>query len=556
MKKYFLFPLLNLLLLFGSQAQTMAEIDSIFAEVNDPDRPAVAAAILYKGEVVYKKAFGRTHLDFDELATAETKFQLGGMSKHFTAFAIFLLAEEGKLSLDDDIRKHLPQLPEYEHTISIKHLLSLSSGLHGFWPLKTLTGVHEDDVFTQEHAMKLIMSQQKLGYIPGSDYAYTNTGQTLLAEIVASVSGQSFESFTQEKMFAPLGMGNTLFKADFEQYIPNVAASYEETADGFKESALNYGLLGPTNLYSCVDDLVKWELNMLNPAVGSKEMIQLLNTAATLNDGSTIDPTFGRLTLGQQLIHKERGISEIYQTGTLGGYASSVFKFTEHDFTVIVLSSGIPYSGYLGMRSAYVFLEDYFTLPEVTDFQTLDVKNLSSKALQKFEATYWDEKGASSRTISVQEDTLRYIRTDGRISALVPLEKELFQMMTEYDEIVLVRFKNEKNKKIMEFTIDQSDPIIFEEYNPVTYTSQELEVFTGSYYCKELNTVYDFNIKEGNLIASHVRNNDISFTPIQSDLFAGSDWFFGSIRYEMGTNGASGFWVYTEEIRNLWFEKL
>ncbi|MEP1096577.1 MAG: serine hydrolase domain-containing protein [Cyclobacteriaceae bacterium] len=536
--------------------QSEAEIDSIFSHVNNPDNPAVAATILHKGEVVYQKAFGRVNLDFEQQTTVDTKFEIAGLAKHFTAFAVLLLEKEGELSLSDDIRKYLPELPEYSKTITIRHLLSLSSGLHGYWALKELAGVHRDDVLTREQALKLIGSQSELSYDPGTDYSYTNTGQTLLAEIVASVSGKSFASYAKEQLFDPLQMTNTLFKDDFEQYIPNVAASYEPDGDGFKESALNVGVPGPTNLYSTVVDLAKWEMNLQDPKVGSKSLVEKLNSAATLDNGSTLDPLFGRVTLGQQLIHMERGIFNIYQTGTLGGYASSIFKFTEQDFTVIVLSSGMYYSGYLGMQSAYLYLDDIFPEPSTVDFQSLKTKKLSSKKLEAHVGSYWDQRASSSRNIEVIDDTLRYVRGGGRNSALIPLSDTEFQMMAGGDEKILVRFLSGESKK-MEFTIGESAPIVFEQYVPTNYSANQLETFTGTFLCKELSTSYQFSIKENLLTASHIRNNDVSFSPVTQDLFVGGAWLFGSIKYERNqSNDISGFWLSTDRVRKLWFEKI
>ncbi|MEP5611032.1 MAG: serine hydrolase domain-containing protein [Cyclobacteriaceae bacterium] len=548
--------LLFLLATIQIHSQSIEEIDSIFAHIDNPENPAVAAVILYKGEIIYQKAFGRVNLDYDQPATVDTKFEVAGLAKHFTAFAVLLLEEQGRLALSDDIRKYLPELPEYSKTITIRHLLSLSSGLHGYWALKALTGVHRDDVLTRENALKLIGSQKELSFDPGTDYTYTNTGQTLLAEIVTKITGQSFSSYTKEQLFDPLQMTNTVFKDDFEQYIPNVAGSYEADGEGFKKSALNVGVAGPTNLYSTVVDLAKWEMNLQNPKVGSKSLVEKLNSAATLDDGSTLDPLFGRVTLGQQLIHEERGIFNIYQMGTLGGYASSIFKFTEQDFTVIVLSSGMAYSGYLGMQSAYLYLDEVFLRPGTVDFQSLKTKKLSKKKLEAHVGHYWDQRAASSRSIEVREDTLRYVRTEGRASALVPLSDNKFQMVAFGDEEILVEFLPGETKK-MTFTIGESGPVVFDQYEPTSYSSSQLEEFTGTFLCRELSTSYQFSVEENALTASHIRNEDTSFFPITPDLFAGNNWHLGSINYERTADGAiTGFWLNTDRIKKLWFEKI
>lgn len=556
MKNRFSISFLLLLLTTAVSAQTESDIDQLFSDFNSTDRPGLAALIIHKGEVVYKKGFGSEHLDYESPVTPDTKFQLAGLSKHFTAFAIFLMEEQGQLSFDDDIRKHIPELPDYGKVVRIHHLLSQSSGLHGYWALRPLTGLNYSDVFTHEHAMKLIASQKTLGFDPGTDYSYTNTGQTLLAEIVERVSGQSFASYTKESLFDPLGMTNTLFKNSFNKYIPNTAHAYEAIEGGFEEAPSNFGIAGPTNLYSTIEDLSKWEMNLINPKVGSSEMIQKMNTPAKLNNGTFINPDYGTVTLGQQLIHKERGVPKIYQTGTLGGYTSSIFKFMNQEFTVIVLSSGVPYNGYLGMNTAYLFLEDQFIEPASVDFSLVKAKKLSAKKLDKYVGSYWNWKGASARSIAMQDDTLRYVRGESQ-SALIPLSDARFQMLVQADEKIYVNFKMINGQKRMEFIIEESDPIVFNEYEPINLDSNELKEFEGTFHCKELSTVYQFEMKEEQLTATHLRNEDVIFNPIATDLFAANAWYFGAISYERNSNGSiNGFWVQMDEVRNLWFQKI
>ncbi|MEQ9301355.1 MAG: serine hydrolase [Cyclobacteriaceae bacterium] len=528
-------------------------VDSLFSEFDRADHPAVAALVIHKGEVIYKKAMGSAQLDNQIPATTSTKFQLGGMSKHFTAFATLLLEEKGKLSLTDDIRNHLSYLPEYEHTITINHLLTLSSGLPDFWTLKNIAGWHRDDVLTQAHVREIV-SKLTPAFTPGDDYTYSNTDHWLLAEIIAKISGQSFPEFMKQEVFNPLEMENTLVVDDFEQYIPNAAASYEPVRNGgFKRSALNYGINGPTNVYASIDDLLKWEMNLLEPKIGSTKLVNKLYEACLLNNGNTMDPAFGRITYGQQLIHKERGVPKAYQTGTLGGYSSSIFKFMEDEFTVIVLSSGIPYNGYLGMQSAYLFIEDQFTEPARTNFAELKTLKLSEKQLKKYESIYWNERSGYSREIAVENDTLRYVRTDGRASSLLPVEKDKFQMMIGGDEKIFVSFSDNKEAKTMAFTQGEASPIQFESITPISASANELNNLVGIYYCESLNTVYELSVENNKLVASNMKAGKVIFNPILEGVFESNSWFFPRIQFK---EDKSGFHLNSEEVRYLFFRRL
>lgn len=536
----------------SNESVSNERIDEMFAGFDTPDHPAVAATFIHKGQVIYKKAFGSAILDHKVPASVDTKFQLAGLSKHFTAFAILLLEEQGKLSLNDDIRKYLPELPEYDKTITVNNLLSMTSGLPDFWTLKNIAGWHRDDVFTQEHAMELI-KKSKPAFNPGDDYIYSNTDPLLLSEIVAAVSGQSFASFLKQEVFAPLGMTNTVVADDFEQFIPNIAASYEQAGEAFKRSALNYGITGPTNVYSSIEDMSKWELNLQNPVVGTSQMVKKMLTACTLNDGSTIDPLFGRVAYGQHLLHMERGVLNAYQMGFLGGYSTSIFRFLDQEFTAIVLSSGIPYSGYLGMRTAYMFLDDHFTEPAEVDFEALQTKKLSKKQLEQHTGVYWVERSGYSRTISVVNDTLTYMRGNGQNSQLLPLSDNEFQMISPGDEKIIVSFNTRNGQQQMNFIIGESDPVIGYKQKEFEVREDVLQPLAGAYYCESLNALYEFSIEEGQLVAQNNRAGKVRFKPIRKDLFEGDQWFFSSIQFN---EDGKGFSLSMEDVRYLWFEKL
>ena len=537
-----------------SFAQSPSDIDELFVEF-DENHPAVAMAVISKGEIIYQKAFGSIQLDHKIPATIDTKFQLGGLSKHFTAFAIFLLESRGELSLNDDIRRYIKELPEYENVITVDHLLAQTSGFPDFWAMKNIAGWHRDDVFTQQHALAIIRNMEP-AFAPGEGYIYSNTNQLLLAEIISRASGKSYAEYLKSELFGPLQMNNTLVLEDFEQFIPNVAASYERIEGGFKRSALNYGIVGPTNIYSSIADLSKWELNLRNPKVGNTEMIQKMYRQCTLNDGSTMDPLFGQLNYSQQLWHRERGIPNYYQMGTLGGYASAIFKFIDSEFTTIVLSSGMSYSGYLGMQTAYLYLEDEFLSPGNINYEELRTRKLSNNQLKQFEGIYWNKESGYSRSIVLKNDTLRYVRAEGNESQLLPLSKNRFQMMSFGDETITITFEENDDVQTMALVIGDSAPVYSTKTPPFSCNEQELTPYTGTYYCKQLNTVYEFSIEDGHLSAQNIRVGKINFKPVKEGLFESDRWYFGGIQFHKTGPEITGFTLSMEEVPTLQFEKI
>jgi len=550
-----------LFLPFISQAQideaTATKLDALFENWKDPTQPGVAGGVIQNGKVLYLKGFGRADLALKTPITVDTKFHIGVLSKQFTAFAILLLEDQGKLSLADDIRKYLPQLPDYGHKISIKDLLSQSSGLHEYWALKEIVGWSPTAIFTQADALKLIATQTELDYIPGTKFSRTSAGTPLLTEIVAKVAGQSFEEFTKTNIFEPLNMKNTEFVADQEQIISGLAKSYQSTENGPKKRQIRQAIPA-ISLYTSAADLSLWYVNYANPKVGSPALFKKMESPVTLKDGTVFRPTVGELTYNQTFWHLERGKPMYWSYALEGGYAANIFSFPEHNLTSFVIGNNNQYNGMPAMSMGFVFLEDEFDLPRSIDFSTLETAKLSTQALNAFEGHYWNEAGAYVRKIYNKNDTLRYARPEsGTEGLLVPLNKNTFQMVVNSDDINKVRFETKNGIKQMIFTSGTSDEFVSESITPITYSPNESTQFTGTFYCDALNTGYQFTLKDNKLTASHALKNDITFEPVKTDLFRGSEWYFGSIQYQRDEQQAiTGFTVSFDGVSNLKFRKI
>jgi len=185
---------------------TSQDIDAIFKDYNNSASPGAAIAVVHQGEIVFKQGYGSANLEYDVPITSKTIFHAASVSKQFTVFATLLLEEDGKLSLDDDVRKYLPEVPNFGKKITLRHLASHTSGIRDQWELLSMAGWRLDDVITGEHILRMVSKQKELNFEPGAAYMYSNTGFTLLAEVVARVSGKSFSEFTQDRIFKPLGM--------------------------------------------------------------------------------------------------------------------------------------------------------------------------------------------------------------------------------------------------------------------------------------------------------------------------------------------------------------
>ncbi|MBC8986546.1 serine hydrolase [Pedobacter sp. N36a] len=542
------------------QQRTTKHLDQVFSEWdNARHTPGVAAGLLKDDEIVYLKGFGTADVNHQSPITVDTKFQIGTMSKQFTAFAILLLEEQGKLSLSDDVHKYIPQLPDYGHPITIKHLLSQSSGLSDFLALKEIAGWRSKDIFTQQDALNLILQQKKLDYIPGTRFSQTASGLILLTEVIKQLTGQTFAAFSQQHIFQPLGMKNTLFYDDNELIIPNVAASYQVEKNGLKNNPINYSIVGTTNLYTSAADLSRWYLNFENPKIGSRKLIEKLNLPVTLNDDrTTYNPTAGRLLYGQQYQHAERGVPKFWTYGLEGGYASNIFIFPHQKVTSFVLGNNNRYNGRLAMNMAMEVLGAIFPEPATIDFDQLKTIKLTPQQLETYTGHYWDNENAAARKLYVKNDTLRYQSLDGNDeSPLVPVSENIFQMVVDGDDVIIVKFRKEGSTMKMIYTYGESDEYVYQAYQPVKHSPAALNGFMGNFYNNALNTTYTLSLNEKGLFTSNKNQPLISLSPIQKDMFLSSARNLGGIRFARDKQkNITGFYINSDRIKNLFFEKI
>lgn len=534
------------------------QLDGLFEQWKAPNQPGVAAGLIKEDEVLYLKSYGNADIENNKPFTSNTVINVSNFSKQMLAFAVLLLEEQGKLAMSDDVRKYLPEMPDYGHTITLKHLISQSSGLHDFWALKELAGWRASDVFTQQDALTLIYSQKELDYTPGTDFSTTTSGLVLLAEVVAKVTGASFVDYTTAQIFQPLGMNNTTFCDEPNKIIANMASSYQEENEEFVYNKQNVTVLGAWSLYSTAADLAKWYQNFHSPKVGSAALIKKLESPVTLDNGGTYFTTSGELTYGQQEKHAERGTPKLWIYGFSGGHSAILFRFVKEGFTSFVIGNGGTYNGYPTMNMLYQTIGDIFPNPPSIDFSKVKTLNLKTKQLEKYNGYYWNEKGAYPRRIYIKNDTMRYARIgQNRESLFIPVAKDKFQMVVGSDDEIFITFDEKQGKRRMIFTASGCNDIISTEYQPKDYSITELAAFTGTFYCDALQTTYTLSIKDGKLTATNKRKGDATFTPVKKDVFIGNSWFFNSLKYTRNTQGdITGFQVVSDGLANLQFQKI
>ncbi|GAA0878702.1 hypothetical protein GCM10009119_16700 [Algoriphagus jejuensis] len=546
------FVLILLVCISACRPTSEKEADRIFEKWNHSDTPGVAVAVVKDGKILFKKGYGSANLEYGIPVTTSTIFHIASVSKQFTAFAALMLEKEGKLSMDDDIRKYIPEVPDFGKTITLRHLATHTSGLRDQWNLLAIAGWRLDDVITKEQVLKLISKQQELNFDPGEEFLYCNTGFTLLAEVVARVSGQTFAEFCSEKIFQPLQMNHTLFYDDHEKIVPNRAYSYYPDSSGYKKSVLSYANVGATSLFTTVEDLSKWAENFSNPQVGDQSIIDKLNTLAHLNNGETFGGAMG------QFIGEYKGVSEISHGGADAGYRTYFARYPDQNLAVSVFSNDASFeSGKFAHQVADLFLENLTEKEEKTAEEKPDstaVKTLSPEVRTKHLGDY-EMKNGDILSVSEKDDQLHIQATGEEIYPLVPISDTQFKL--EELEITL-EFLEETNAlsqtlKVSYSENDSDEGKRIEAFDP---GSVDLSEFVGTYYSDELSTAYQFVIIDSNLVATHSRHHEIYFTPIKKNVFSGDTWFFGRAEFTRNSAGeVEGLKASAGRTRNMTFRK-
>ena len=312
------------------------KVDEMFRQWSSSTSPGAAVLVVDAGRVVHAKGYGMANLEHGIPIRTDTVFDIASVSKQFGAMAIALLEADGRIALDDDVRRYVAEVPDFGKTITLRHLVHHTSGIRDWPGTLSLGGWNFQDVVSFQQILRMAYHQRELNFTPGSEHTYSNTGYNLLAEVVARVSGKSFREFCDERIFRPLKMTGTHFHDDHTEVVPNSADSYRPGPDGrFRRAVSNLTALGSSSLFTTVDDLAKWidNFHAATPIVGGPKVIARLHERGRLNSGDTIAYAFG------QSIGEFRGLRTVSHTGSWAGYRSVLHRFPEQRFAVAILAN-------------------------------------------------------------------------------------------------------------------------------------------------------------------------------------------------------------------------
>ena len=402
-------------------------VDDVFAAYTTPGAPGCAVGVIRDSKLVFERGYGLANIEHDLALTSRTVFDIGSTSKQFTAAAIFLLEQQGKLSVNDDVRKAVPELPSYGETITIRHLLNHTSGIRDYLTLMSVAGVNFDGVTTDEDALKLIVRQKALNFTPGSEHLYSNSGYFLLSVIVKRASGKSLRAFAEEHIFRPLEMRDTHFHDDHTMPVPRRATGYAPGPEGtFRIDMSGFEQTGDGAVYTTIEDLAKWDRNFYEPKVGGKALVDALLRNGVLTDGRTLPYAAG-------LVHgKYKGLETVSHGGSWAGYRADLVRFPDQRLSVICLcnrADGNP--GAKARQVAEVFLATEIA-PEQRSSEpsppparakppASSAPALTPAELSQLAGTYYSEELDITGQLSVDSGKLAYTGPGTTARTLEPL---------------------------------------------------------------------------------------------------------------------------------------
>ena len=527
------------------------KVDALFAAWNKPDSPGCALAVIKDGKVVYKRGYGSASLEHRVPISSQTVFNIASTSKQFTAASVAILAKQGKFSLDDDVRKHLPELPAYPQPFTIRQLIYHTSGVREYSHLMQLAGVRFQDA-SDDAVFKIIARQKELNFRPGDESQYSNSGYFLLAQVVKKVSGRSLREFAEENIFKPLGMNNTQFHDDNTEVIKNRATGYSQRrTGGFSVEATLSNHVGDGGLLTTIDDLALWDLNFYdNKPAGAPAITDLLLTQGVLNSGAKLNYAFGLD------IEDYRGLQLFGHGGAYNGFTSDMIRFPRERFSVICLCnlSNIE-SGRLTRQVADIYLAEVFK-SGTAGGSAPDPKIVSvpEKELEVVAGSYFYAPSSNFRRIYVKGGKLLYSRGSSE-SELAPLGNNRFVMLGTPDNVEISFREPRPGAALQMFTsANGSKPIVHDRVEPASYTTEQLTQFAGTYHSEEIDSTFSISLQADKLI---LRRKNVDDAPLQL-LFADTFQSVGSGTLTFTrdkANRISGVLINTGRVRKLKFEK-
>ncbi|MBW8367482.1 MAG: beta-lactamase family protein [Arenimonas sp.] len=531
-------------------------IDAVLAEYAKPGSPGCALALYERGRVLHAKGYGLASIEHGvAIDPLRTVFDIGSTSKQFTAASILLLAQEGKLSLDDSVRQYVPELPGYFDQVTLDHLLRHTGGVRDYIGLLMLGGINVQDHTTDADALHAIARQKALDFAPGSEFSYSNSGYFLLSLVVKKASGKSLREFAQERFFTPLGMQQTRILDDHTLVVPNRATSYEPGTEGiWVLSTSAWEQNGDGAVQTTAMDLALWDANFYEPKVGGSALMEQLQQVGKLNDGEAI--TYAR----GLIVEDYRGLRSVSHGGSWMGFRSELLRFPDSGMAVAALCNvGSSDPSSLARAVADVVLAGQLEPAAKPAAAPADANPRPEATAQaamfdpgRYTGIYYSPAEALVRPIELRDGKLWYVRQRGQDSELAYEGADRFNMLDVPSPASLQFGTAENGQKRMTFEMG-TQRIEMRQVARFEPDAQLLATFAGQYESVELDTRWTLAMDDGKLVVQPRRGAPVPLSPAFGDAFTG----MGLLRFQRTAGGEiTGFAVDVGRARGISFSRV
>jgi len=527
------------------------KVDQLMASNTGTDVPGAAVMVMKDGEMILHKTYGMASLTYDVPMGTNTRHNIGSTSKQFTAFGMALLDKQGKLSLDDDIRTYIPELPAFEDTVTIRHLLTHTSGYREYLNTLSLTGRNLSTEIDPEMIIRIVQNQDELQNKPGDEFNYNNTGFSLMSEVVHRVTDVPFPEWMENNVFLPLGMDDTVIKNRAGMIIENRSSGYMTSEVGIYEEVTDLsGAMGAGGIYTTMDDLAEWIRNLNSHEIGGEEIIKEISTSYVLNNGE--ETSYG-LGLG---IGEHRGLKTFQHGGADMAHRSMLVYFPEINAAVVTQSNDAGFRGDHAFTIADAFFEEYYDDNSEDEDEKPEVAGEFKYDHEQFDAL------SGRYELEIQPGFILTFDRDGeRLYTQATGQPEIDIRATSDSTFTLVgvpadiTFHLNENMSADSLTLHQNGNHIARkiEWEP---SEDELQKYTGTFYSHEIRTVYTLVTEDESLVLEHYQMDPVQLNPAQVGEFAGG-FPVGNISFIENSSGdITGFTVSNGRTRGVLFKKI
>ena len=529
--------------------------DQMMMEYSGDDVPGAGVMVIKDGDAVFQNSYGMASLAYEIPMQEQTVHNIGSTSKHFLTFGLMLLEDEGKLSMDDDVRKYIPELPDFGQTVTLRHIVTHTSGYREYINLIAMTGRNISSDLRVEKIIEIVQRQPELQNEPGAEWNYNNTGYALATEVIERVTGTPFPEWMKKSVFEPIGMHHTVVRTSPHQIVANRSTGYIPAGNeaGFSEVTDLGGAMGAGGIHTTMGDLAKWIQNLIHPRVGSEEIIEKMMTPFELNDGEKTEYGLGLF------VQEYKGLKYVHHGGGDMAHRSMLIYFPEIRAAVVTQSNYSAFAMITAQKIADLFFGDYM---EAKPEEDQEPKATADEPAEfEYNPENFDPLTGRYELDAMRGFILTFSREEDRIYAQATGQPEVNLSASSDSTFSLVgvqaaiTFHRNEDGTADSLTLHQNGNHIARKID-FELSTTEMQEYTGRYFSNEIETLYHIVVKDSTLLLQHYQlAEDIELTPSDKDSF-GAGFPLTNITFVRNENGdITGFKASNGRTRDVLFEK-